>query len=139
MATYQTREVLEEIAEILKANPQNPTVTINRLVPLAEASGDVLVDISLESVILNLTDNATGREGYLRTFLIHIHVGVESSEDLLRLFDVVDSLENSILADSDLWKLVTDRDIATLTYDHAKTLPYRGATILMEARVKLSC
>lgn len=139
MATYDTKKVLEELKSILKANSLHPTVTISELVPLAQLTGDITVDISLESVIYDQDSNSPGRSGYLRTFLISLHIGAKSENDVLRIYDVVDSLENSVLADNELWATVTDRDIATVVYDHAEFMPYRGATILMEARIRLQC
>ena len=134
---YQTKEVLIELQSILKANKLQPRVTVNELIPLAELTTDISVDIALESVIYDQDANSSGKSGYLRSFLINIHIGVYCKDELLRLMDVVDSLEGSILRDNALWEVIIDRDISTVTYDHAKSLPYRGATILMEARIRM--
>lgn len=139
MATYLTKTVLTELKAILEASSLKPLTTINRLQSAGEASEDVYVDISLETVINALDGNTSGREGYRRTFLINVHILVDCKSDHLRIFDAVDTLEASILNDTELWKTVINRDIATINYDHGDTVPYRAATILVEAVIRLDC
>ena len=138
MSAYATREVLEEFKSILEASSLQPSVTINELKGLSEQTEDLFVDISLETVIFDLTSNALGRKGYYRTCMLAIHIGVDCSDDLLRIFDIVDELETDILHDNKLWKLVTDRDISSVAYDHGKTLPNRGATMIVEVKIQIS-
>jgi len=137
MSTDTTRQVLEEVRSILAASNLEPVATINQLKPLAEMTVDVAVDVSLESVVFILDSNSAGRGAYQRTFMLHLHVGVNCSEDVLALMDVVDNMEANLLHDSKLWNIITDRDIVSVVYDHGETLPYRGATILMEVRTRM--
>lgn len=139
MSTYSTKEVLLELKAILEASKLQPIVTISDLKPLTELTNDLTIDISLESVIYTQETQNSGRSGYMRNNMILVHVGVDCREDPTVLYDTVDEIENSILEDSDIWTVVVDRDITSVSYDHNETPPYRGATILMEALVRLSC
>ena len=139
MATYLTKKVLTELQEILKANKLKPVSTINDLQSAAEATKDVYTDVALETVLYRLENNSSGREGYIRTFLINVHILADCKNDMLRIFDVVDALEDDILKDSGLWTTVINRDIATINFDHGETAPYRAATILVEATIRLEC
>lgn len=139
MATYATKKVITEFQEILKASKLKPIVTVNDLKPLAELTEDIQVDIALESIIYTLDRNTSGRNGYSRTALISLYIGANCIKDNLRIYDVVDELENDLLKDNELWQTVINRDIATVTYDHGMIGKYRAATILVEAVIRLEC
>lgn len=138
MATYSTQKVLTELRDIISASSLSPITTINELQPIASVTGDVVVDISLETIILDLDRLNPGRVGYSRTFLINVHIAANCTEDKLRIFDVTDGIEDSILNDNALWATVINRDIVSINYDQGQT-PYRGSTILVEAIIRLDC
>jgi len=138
VATYLTQKVLTELKAILIVSKLKPLVSINELQSTSEATGDVLVDISLETVLFSLNKSSTGRDGYERTFLINVHVLANCKNDKLRLFDIVDELENDILKDNELWSTVINRDVVSINFDHGET-PYRSATLLVEAVIRLDC
>lgn len=137
MSLQLTRQVIDELTELLKANSLQPVVTTNKIVPLASASEDVYVDVTLETVVFTLDSMSSGRGGYMRNFLFSLYVAAQVGTDNLVLMDVVDSLEHSVLSDSGIWKYIVDRDIISVTYDHAEQAPVRGATIIVEVRVKM--
>lgn len=137
MSATLTRQALEELQKLISANKLSPIVTINELEPLASVTDEVRVDIALETVLFTLESNDIGRKGYRRTFLVNLFVAADCSTDRLILMDVVDSIESSILSDNILWEKIIDRDIVSVTYDHAEISTVRGATILMEIQVKM--
>ena len=139
MNIFYTKKVLEELRDIFKASPLDPTVTISDLKAVSELTDDITIDISLESVLYDMDKSSPGRSGYLRNFLINVSVGVDCQESPLKIYDVIDELEGSIFKDSELWKNLIDRDIVSVAYDHNKNPPFRGATILMEVKTRLVC
>lgn len=139
MATQLTKTVLTELRDILHASSLSPIATVSSLMSTAEATADIYADVSLETVLFSINQSTNGRDGYLRTFLINVHVLADCKDDKLRIYDVVDVLESSILNDNALWTVVINRDIASINYDHGETIPYRAATILVEATIRLDC
>jgi len=137
MSTQLTRQIIEELSQLISASSQQPKVTVNDITPLSELTEDLAVDVTLETVVFTLDSNSAGRAGYLRTMLFSVYVAANVGEDNLVLMDIVDSLESSILNDNKIWKYIVDRDIVSVNYDHAEMAPVRGATIVLEVRVKM--
>lgn len=137
MGIQLTRQVIDELVELLQANSLKPVVTTNEVKPLASVTEDVVVDVTLETVVFTTDQNSSGRSGYIRNFLFSLYVAAQCPNDKLTLMDVIDSLESSILKDSQIWEYIIDRDIVSVTYDHAEITPVRGATLVLEVRVRM--
>lgn len=126
-------DILKELEAILLANPLVSFVGNGiPTVPLASETNDVALYLQCTNVVPKLVRTSTKEDGYNYHMFPIIVVNVDCTEDPLRIFDVVDSLQLSLLNDSQLWNKATDRDIITVEFDNAEFYPKRGAIIAME-------
>ena len=51
----------------------------------------------------------------------------------------MDSISRSILIDEAIWTKLVDRDIISIEYDDLEFAPKREATLIMQARYRLTC
>ena len=140
MATaVETRKLIEELEAILKANSAIDKVSTGALVALAQEVEEVAVYISVMNIALEPTRMTTGTSGYDRHMLINVFCNVNCEDDPIRILDVTDNIEASILKDSKLWTSIVDRDLVAITYDDQEHSPKRGATMLFDFSFRVDC
>ena len=140
MATViETRKVVEEIEAVLKANSLIDYVTTGALIPLAQETEEVAVYVSVMNVGLEPVRMSTNASGYDRHMLINIFCNVKCEDDPLKLLDITDSVEKSILTDNAIWTSLVDRDIISINYDDQEHSPIRGATMLFDFSFRITC
>ena len=139
MATYKTREVLEELKGVLDSNADLTFVDYSPVTPLAQEENSVAAYISLEQEVQSIARQRTDISGTNRTLLIPVTINVDCGVDKLLIYDIINSIETSILDDSQLWDKITDRDIITIEYDNAEAFPKRTAVMLLEIKYRLTC
>lgn len=140
MATViETRKVVEEIEAVLNANSLINHVSTGALIPLAQETEEVAVYISVMNIGLEPVRMSTNASGYDRHMLINIFCNVKCEDDPLKLLDVTDIVEKSILTDNAIWTSIVDRDLISINYDDQEHFPIRGATMLFDFSFRLDC
>ena len=135
-----TKELLVEIREILKANHLLDYVGISESVrPIAEEQSSAAAYAILVKSIPRLEKASDGIDGYEWSGLFTVTVNVDCTSDTFLIYDVVDSINRSILNDSAIWSKLVDRDLVAIEYDNCEFSPKRTATIVVEARYRLTC
>ena len=140
MATIvETRKLVEELKAVLQANSTIDKVSTGALVALAQETEEVATYISVMNVGLEPSRMSTGTSGYDRHMLINVFCNVNCENDPLKLLDVTDSVEQSVLKDSKLWVSIVDRDLVAINYDDQEHFPKRGATMLFDFSFRIDC
>ena len=139
MATYKTREVLEELKKVLESNTDLLFVDYSPTVALAQELNKTAAYISLEHEVQSIARQRTDISGTNRTLFIPLTINVDSGVDKLFIYDIMNSVETSILDDSLIWDKITDRDIVTIEYDNAEAFPKRTAVMLLEIKYRITC
>jgi len=139
MGVYNTRKILEELEEILKANPEIDLVSQGKVTPLASETSPAAVYISLEEIALTPAKMSTGVSGYERHMLIHLYCNYDTQGDPLAVCDFADSIEKCILDDKQVWSYVTDRDLVAIDFDNQANSPKRSFTMLFDFYYSVKC
>ena len=135
----ESRKLIEELEAVLKANKDLDKVSLGALVPLAQETEESAAYISVMNIGLEPVRLSTGVAGYDRHMLINVFCNVNCEEDPLKLLDIVDSIESSVLKDNALWSSIVDRDLVAINYDDQEHFPIRGATMLFDFSFRLDC
>ena len=135
----ETRKVVSEIQAILEANKDLDEVSVGKVDPLTSETDSASVYISVESVVLEAERNSTLTDGYDRRMMASLYCNSNCSNDPFAIYDMIDSVERSLLKDSALWKTVVDRDIVMVEFDRQEFLPMRQAIMLVELKYRVSC
>lgn len=136
----RTAELLIEVEDILKANSDLTYVTsAEKTQPLANETNPSAVYISLTNNVPTLVKNSTRIDGYDHHAFFILVVNVDCTEDKFHVYDVVDSVQRSLLNDSGIWTKLVDRNILNTEYDNAEFYPKRSAVIAIEATYRLTC
>ncbi len=136
-----TRDLLLELEAILEANSLitfvGSSITIG---PLASEPNDVAAYITLTNSVPRVSKGgSTGIDAYdIHTFFM-ITINVDCSTDKFRLYDVVDSIQRSLLNDSGIWTKLIDRDVINIEFDNAEFYPKRSAMMAIEAVHRMTC
>lgn len=139
MATYQTREVLQELIAVIQSNTELDHVALVPVAKLEQETHSSAVYVSLEGEILSIERQRIDSAGYTRTMILPLTINVDSGIDAFRIYDVVNSIESIILNDGPLWDKIIDRNIVTIEYDNAEFYPKRTAVILVEIKYVTAC
>ena len=136
----RTAELLVELEEIVKANSDLVYVaSAEKVQPLASETNKTAAYINLTNNVPRLIKNSTKLDGYDNHAFFIIVVNVDCTEDKLLVYDVVDSIQRSLLNDSGIWTKLIDRDIINIEYDNAEFYPKRSAVIAIEVTHRLVC
>ena len=139
MATYQTKEILQELIAALQSNTDLDSVALVPVVKLEQELNQAALYVSLEGEILSIERQRIDVSGYTRTLMLPLTVNVDSDADPYKIYDVVNSVEATILNDGPIWDKIIDRNIVTIEYDNAEFYPKRTAVILLEIKYKMAC
>ena len=129
---YGSSEVLVELEAVLKANAR---ITLVRagipIVPLVQDTEAASAHISFTNTVPEMIRPLLGIDGYdfHGFFLITCNVDCTTSKYLI--YEVVDSMQRSILEDSALWNTLVDRNLISVEYDNAEFYPKRSATVIL--------
>jgi hypothetical protein len=134
-----SRKILEELKAVLEANSEIQKVSLGALLPLAQENSSAAVYISPETITLEPDKMHKGSAGYSRHLLINLYCNLDCGTDPLALLDFAESIESSILKDSQIWSTLVDRDIASVIFDEQELFPKRTCTILLDISYSLSC
>lgn len=134
----RSAEILLELKEILVANQLVDYVSTQAVEPLASETNPVAVYIQHTNVVPKVSRNSTSIEGYDYHGYYMLVVNVDCSEDEYKVYDVADSIQRSILSDSQIWGKLVDRDVLTIEYDNSEFYPKRSIAIALEVLFRLS-
>lgn len=136
----RSAEVLLEIEAILKANPLINFVDISGPVtPLASEANSVAAYASCTNVVPKLHSAGTQLDSYTQHGFFVIVLNVDCTLDKLKVYDIADSVQRSILNDSTIWTHLVDRDIIAVEYDNAQFFPKRSVVVALEVTYRLLC
>lgn len=137
---YGSSEVLVELEAVLKANTRITSVRAGiPAVPLVQDTEAASAHISFTNTVPEMSRPLLGIDGYdfHGFFLITCNVDCTTSKYLV--YEVVDSIQRSILEDSALWNTLVDRNLISVEYDNAEFYPKRSATVILEVLYRLTC
>ena len=136
----RSAEVLLELEAILQANASINFVDISGPVePLASETNSVASYISCTNVVPKLYTSGPELDSYDMHGFFVITTNVDCSLDKLKVYDIADSIQRSILNDSTIWSHLVDRDIIAVEYDNAQFYPKRSVVIALEVTYRLLC
>lgn len=136
---YSTRKIVEELEIILGANEDIQFVSSGALEPLASESNSSAVYISPETITFRPERLQTASSGYDRRVIVNLYCNYDGTDDALGVFDFIDSVERSILQDSDIWSTVLDRDLIAIEFDNHEHTPRRAVTMVFDISFRLLC
>jgi hypothetical protein len=132
--------VLLELEEILKANNLIDKVeSAKPIIAIAQETAKVATYISFISSSPRSKGTSPEMDNYDFHGFFTITVNADCVNDKLFIYDVVDSIQRSILNDSGIWNHLVDRDILTVEYDNAEFYPKRSAIVAIEVMYRLTC
>jgi hypothetical protein len=135
-----TSELLVELEDIVKSNSIFAKVTSSEpVVPLAQDTEGVSAYILMPSIQPKNNGIHYGINNYDLHSFYTITINVDCTRDKNLIYDVVDSLQRSILNDSGIWNKLVDRDIITVEFDNAEFYPKRTAVVALEVIYRLTC
>lgn len=135
----QSRVLVEELKAILQANPDIDVVSTDALAPLTSEDASSAVYIAVESIALEQSRLSGVSAGYDRHMLITLYCNYDGTADPLGVFDFVDSIERSVLVDSELWGSVIDRDLVAINFDNQEFAPKRAIAMLFDFSFRIDC
>lgn len=134
-----SRKIVEELKAVFAANADVSFVSTGAVEPLASESHDVAVYISPEEIATEPVFNTTKSNGYNRHMLVTLFCNVDCTDDNLRVFDIADSLERSLLTDTAIWGSLIDRDIISIVFDNQQSVNKRTVSVLLDVMYRLNC
>jgi len=138
--TTDTKLIIKELYEILKANEMLDNVSLGALEPVESEMADKAVYIAVESIAMESERLNKGSSGYDRRMLVTLYCNYkEDSEDPLGVYDFTDNVERCVLEDNTIWTVIVDRNIVGVTYDNQQFSPRRTITMLFDIAYRLSC
>jgi hypothetical protein len=137
---FSSSEVLVELEAILSASNLFDTVTSSMpIVPISQELNATAAYITFTNTVPELNKNLTSIDGYdLHGFYL-ITCNVDCIDNKYRVYDVLDSVQRSILNDDAIWNKLVDRNLISVEYDNAEFYPKRSATLILEVLYRLSC
>jgi len=128
----ESRKPIEELYEILESMNLFEVISYSP-VPLTQEtkfpSAYIVVDGTLNT---NNGKMATDGREYNRMIYPTVLLNIDTEGDPLSYLDIYDRVEASILADSELWRVVIDRDVIASKWDSGEQSPKRQGEITLE-------
>lgn len=140
MANINTSEVLNELTEVLKANTAMEYVDHSvPVTPIAQETFKTAAYVNLIKVVPRIEKASIGMDGYIFHGLFSVTLNVDCTDDKNLVYDLVDSLQRSVLNDAVIWSKLVDRDLLAVEYDNCEFNPKRVATMVIEVKYTLLC
>jgi hypothetical protein len=135
----RSAEVLIELEAILQANTDLEAIGIGKVIPIAQETNRSAGYITFTNSVPRLVKNSTEMDGYDFHGFFVITINADCTDDKYLIYDLVDSVQRSILSDQTVWAKLIDRDIISTEYDNAEFSPKRSAILALEVVYRLVC
>ena len=139
MATYSTKQVFKEIADILSNDSYYDKVELDVMKSESQETADVALYVTAANVVMKPAVQKSTPDAYTRTAFVHVFANVDCQDDKTKIYDVGDRIEKDILTDSKFWQVIQTREVVSVEYDGGAYYPRRLLTVLIEVTYRLAC
>ena len=135
---YNTRYIVEDLKEIIKAENYFSNVSTGKAIPLDQEDVFPSCYIISHTNPFDFNNRATtGTEGYDSLMMITLNINLNLGEDSLEYLDVQDMLMRAVLRDTKIWRYTLDRNIKLATWDFNERFPKKEGQITFEFKHRL--